>query len=158
MDNEPFPDSLLVTIDDDVFGPGVDWRTVDEEFLERDASWVLFSPDARGAAEVLHRSAPRFLSVDEHGEVVAGDVDEFADDFDEDYTPNYVSPVRVFDRGAYVYVDTKSMLFPPMARTMMRIITTEAEQLGVPVRIGDAAGEDYYSLGEDYVAQPGLRA
>jgi hypothetical protein len=145
MDNEPFPDSMLVTIDDDVFGPGVDWRTV-EDMDDRDASWVVFSADARAAAEALHRAAPKFYSVDENGDIVSTD----SVDFNDEYTPNYVSDVRVFDAGAYVYVDTKSMFFPPMARTMMRLIIAEVDKLGVPVRIGNAAAEDYYERGVDY--------
>jgi myosin-crossreactive antigen len=87
-------------------------------------------------------------TVDENGAVDSRTDDDF-DELDE-YTPNYVSTVRIFDDGAYVYVDTKSMFFPAMARTMIRVIIAEAEKLGAAVRIGDPYAEDYYTQGVDY--------
>ena len=70
----------------------------------------------------------------------------------EPYTPNYVGDVEIVPGGALVYVDSKGMLFPPMARTMMRLIIVELERTGTSARIAGLDPDDErIGAGEEYV-------
>jgi hypothetical protein len=158
MEDEPFPHSDLVTIDDDVFGPGTDWRSTDEEFYDADASWLLLSADPQAAAAALHRVSDAFYSVCEDGRVLTAEQLEAetmgVEPGSEPYTPNYVGDVEVVSDGALVYVDTKGMLFPPMARTMMRLIIAELERTGTSARIARLDPDDErIGTGEDYTPE-----
>ena len=154
MDDEPFPRSDLVTIDDDVFGPGTDWQSNVGEFYDRDASWLLLSDDPQAAAAALHRVSNAFYSVSEDGRLLTPEQFEAetmgVEPGTEPYTPNYVGDVEVLPDGALIYVDTKSMLFPPMARTMMRLIIAELERTGTSARIARLdPGDERIGAGED---------
>jgi hypothetical protein len=156
MDTGPFPHRDLVTIDDDVFGPGTDWRSNDEEFYDRDASWLVLSDDPQAAAAALHQVSNAFYSVCEDGRLLTSE--QFAAETmgvepgSEPYTPNYVGDVEVFPDGALVYVDTKSMLFPPMARTMMRLIIAELERTRTAARIAGLDPDDErIGTGQEYM-------
>jgi hypothetical protein len=109
-----------VRIEDDVFGPGTDWRTMTEcdDYLGGTAFAVLSAQSLR-AADALRSVKETFGLVGEDGLVYPeDDEDRF-----EVYTPNYVHDVMHLPGvGASIGVDTKGVLIPDMARTMLRLI------------------------------------
>lgn len=109
-----------VRVEDDVFGPGTDWRTMTEsDDLHGGTAFAVLSPQSLRAADALRSVKDTFGLVGDDGRIYLEDDEELFDV----YTPNFVYDVRhVPGVGASLGVDTKGVLMPDMARTMLRLI------------------------------------
>ena len=85
-------DSPFVTIDEDIFGPGIDWRTTTAS-EDGGVAFTVLSDQPDLAAGALDRVAPMMSYVGEDGRIVPEDELGLTDVC----TPNCVHDVHVFE-------------------------------------------------------------
>jgi hypothetical protein len=138
------PNIEAVTVADDLLGSDIEWRTATARADGPDPNVLVLSSDPIAAAEVLKQVTPRFYDIDEDGEYMAvrGDVAPG----DEPYTPNWVSGVYLIPEGAFVLVDSKSMIFPAMVRTMVGMLVDALTEAGVPSHLAPGSRVDSVML------------
>jgi hypothetical protein len=140
------PNTPAVTVSDDLLGPDIDWRTATDIIDGAEPNILVLSSEPNAAAEVLQQVTPRFYTLAEDGiwrtEAEYWAVRKDAVPGDEPYIPSLVSPVYLIDEGAFVSIDTDSMVFPAMVRTMIDMLVRALTEAGVPAHIAPCSRVD----------------
>lgn len=100
----------------------------DEDGWEDDPRFLVKTNDLKAATAALEAAAPRLMLVGASGRVWDDPTNAA---LEWDYTPNYVSGVRVDERGVSIWADTKSTTTPQMAAAMVAILIEELNARGV---------------------------
>jgi TPR repeat protein len=128
------PADRLVTVAPDVLGPRLSLDGDGADEFRGAGVFTVISPHARRAAGAVARVASQLLYVDEHGVL-----DEGLDG--EAYTPNYLYDVKWCGYGAMVSLDTKSVMWAAMGRTMVGILVGALAADRVPAHITGYRGD-----------------
>lgn len=94
---------------------------------------LVVSADPEKAADCLRRAGARLVNVSSSGFEWGGSSPppQVDPDDPEVETPNYVSDVRISERGPWIYIDCKGYIPKPMKETFIRILREEIDRSGI---------------------------
>ncbi|MCA4133194.1 hypothetical protein [Arthrobacter sp. M4] len=116
-----YPGKQKVTVQDRILsrqGDAWDDPAIGEGWTTSPA-FLVTSPEQTKAAQALHKASQRLSHVTDSGvELQSGSTSDL-------YTPDYISPVFITDKGPFIYTDTDGELTRAMGVKMVEIIVEE---------------------------------